>query len=106
MKPIFTAPVSESSKSRPTEGQWEAGRVLRIVLDQLEHKWGPRDNAGAPRKEIFLDQRLEDGGLTEELGAHDDDLRKVDAVGADFGEDALELIEDWDAVSIGSGTTA
>jgi hypothetical protein len=40
------------------------------------------------------------------LGAHDDDLRKVDAVGADFGEDVLELIEDWDAVSIGSGTTS
>jgi hypothetical protein len=106
MKPIFTPAVSESSKSRSTEGQWEEGRVLRIILDHLEPKWVPRDNAGAPRKEIFLDQRLEDRGLLEELGAHEDDLRKVDPVGADFGEDALELIEDWDAVSIGSGTTS
>jgi hypothetical protein len=65
----------------------------------------PRDNAGALSKEIFLDQRLEDRGLTEKQGANDDDLRKVDAVGADFGEDVLELVEDWDAVSIGRGIT-
>jgi hypothetical protein len=88
MKPIFTAAVSQSSKSRSTEGQWEAGSVLRIVLDQLEHKWVPPDNVGAPRKEIFLYQRLQDRGLTEKLGA-------------DFGEDVLELVEDWDGCPLG-----